>query len=244
MKKKTKIILAIIPVVLLLGMTIGGLIFLNQSYDPMPVALDALESDNDLSVSNERNWIIFEPTTDNFTTGFIFYPGGNVEPEAYAILARSIALEGFLVSIIKMPFDLAFFAPNKGLDFLALYPEIISWFIGGHSLGGSMAARVVFNNEDTFDGLVLLASYPAKNNNLSSYSIEAVSIYGTLDGVLSQNIIETLSLLPSTTTVIEINGGNHAYFGYYGEQRGDNPAEITREEQHQDTKDAIIDLLM
>ena len=38
-------------------------------------------------------------------------------------------------------------------------------------------------------------------------------------------------LLPAAAVFVPIDGGNHAQFGYYGDQPGDNPATISRDEQ-------------
>jgi hypothetical protein len=42
---------------------------------------------------------------------------------------------------------------------------------------------------------------------------------------------------------VEIVGGNHAQFGWYGDQQGDNPATISREEQQAQTVAATVALL-
>ncbi|HUT80681.1 MAG TPA: alpha/beta hydrolase [Candidatus Bathyarchaeia archaeon] len=244
MKRSRKIALITIPVVLVIGLLAGSLIFLSQSYKPMNEAILAMESDSEVTVESSKDWITFIPTNFTSEIGFIFYPGGNVEPESYAIIARGIAEGGFFVGIIKMPFDLAVFAPNKASELIAYYGNISTWIIGGHSLGGSMAAQFVYNNPDTIAGLVLLAAYPANANNISSYTLPVLSMYGSLDGVLSTPINETKSLLPANTVYIEIIGGNHAYFGSYGEQKGDNQANISRSEQQQITINEILALIL
>ena len=40
-----------------------------------------------------------------------------------------------------------------------------------------------------------------------------------------------LSYLPEGHTTKVIEGGNHANYGYYGKQKGDGEATITREQQ-------------
>ncbi|MBD3191088.1 MAG: alpha/beta hydrolase [Candidatus Heimdallarchaeota archaeon] len=243
-KKHYKKIIVISLAVILVGTIIGALIYLSRAYPPMTEALEVLESGDDITVTQTKNWIVFEPKNKTNEMAVIFYPGGNVEPEAYAIINREIAKQGYLVIIVKMPFDLAVFAPKKGRKVMEQYPEIISWTIVGHSLGGSMAAKFVYNSPNSFTNLVLLAAYPAKSNNLSMSNINVLSIYGELDGVLNQPIPDTLDLLPvNKTTVLEIEGGNHAYFGSYGEQKGDNPATISRADQQNQTVATILDFL-
>jgi hypothetical protein len=243
LKKRKRIILGLIPVYIIVLILISTLIYLSISSKPMAEAYTAMESDSSITVVNDGNWISFTPTENVSTTGFIFYPGGKVGHESYAIIARNIALEGYPVFIIKMPFDLAIFSPTKGGKVIDLHPEITKWVIGGHSLGGAMSARFVYESPELFDGLILLASYPAESNNLTSYSQSVLSIYGSLDGVVSVSIPDTLDLLPANTTLLEIVGGNHAYYGSYGEQRGDNPATITRADQQNQTVIAVINFL-
>lgn len=244
LKKRRRILLGLIPVYVIIILLVGSLIFLSQSYKPMTEAYTALNSNEDVTITNGKDWITFIPTENASTTGFIFYPGGNVEPESYAIIARNIALNNYTVIIIKMPFDLAIFSPKKGEKVMALYPKITSWIIGGHSLGGAMSSRFVYDEPELFSGLILLASYPADSNNLSNYNLPVLSIYGSLDGIISTPIPDTLSLLPVNTTLFEIVGGNHAYFGSYGEQKGDNTATITRADQQNQTVIAILDFLL
>jgi hypothetical protein len=234
MSKKRKILLGtLIPTSILLIVVIGGFIFISQSYAPMQEALDALETTPDVIITDNKQWIVFDPINITSTNGFIFYPGGNVEPESYS-----------LVVIVKMPFDLAVFAPKRGLKVIDAFPEIHSWVIGGHSLGGSMASNLIYSEPDRFVGLVLLASYPQGSKPLTSNNLSVLTIYGSLDGIVSKNIPETISLLPpASTTILEIVGGNHANFGSYGDQKGDNPATITRIEQQYVTINAISQFL-
>jgi len=49
--------------------------------------------------------------------------------------------------------NLAVFAPDRASDIISAYPDIHSWVIGGHSLGGSMAANFARNNPSLVKGL-------------------------------------------------------------------------------------------
>ena len=62
-------------------------------------------------------------------------------------------------------------------------------------------------------------------------------------GANLEKITQSKDLLPASTTFVEIDGGNHAQFGSYGEQSGDNPAEISADEQTNIAADASIKLL-
>jgi hypothetical protein len=51
------------------------------------------------------------------------------------------------------------------------------------------------------------------------------------------------SNLPDDMREVVIEGGNHAYFGMYGEQKGDGRASISRERQIEITADAICEFV-
>jgi hypothetical protein len=211
---------------------------------PMPEALAALQSGDRIRVEAEP-WLIFRPTGDEPTTGLILYPGGRVDPRAYAPTARAIAEDGFLVVIAPMPLNLAFFAPGRAAEVMSAFPDIESWAVGGHSLGGAMAANFAHNNAEAVRGLVLWAAYPAGSDDLSGYQLAASSIYGTSDGLATPDKIDaSRPLLPPDTQWIAIEGGNHAQFGWYGPQAGDNEATISREEQQAEIIAATLQLLL
>ena len=174
--------------------------------------------------------------------GLVTFVADYVDPAAYAPLMKSLADQGIMSVIVPMPLDLAVFGVNRANDVLAAYPEIDHWIIGGHSLGGSMAAQYVKDNPTKMEGLAFLAAYPAANVDLSQLPIDVASIYGTLDGVAGDVFDESLSRLPAGTPLVVIEGGNHAQYGNYGPQAGDGVATISREEQQQQTTTAIGEL--
>ena len=233
------ILLAVI-VVLLAGFTIWAYTPLG----PMPEAIAALQSDAQVQVETSP-WLTFTPAGTQPTTGFIFYPGGRVDPRSYAPPARALAEQGYLVTIAPMPFNLAVFKPAAADAVIAAHPEITQWAIGGHSLGGAMAANYVYTHPDAVQGLALWAGYPAGNNGLAdSAALDVVSISGTLDGLATPEKIEaSRPLLPASTRWLPIEGGNHAQFGWYGPQNGDHEATISREDQQQQVVAATEELL-
>lgn len=208
---------------------------------PLPEALAALRSDGQVRVDQDR-WLVFVPATATPTTGLIFYPGAKVDPRAYAGSARAIAEQGYLVAIVPMPLNLAVFAPNRAADVIGAYPDIRHWAVGGHSLGGAMAARFAYSQPDLVEGLVLWAAYSA--DDLSQRDLQVVSISGTRDGLATEAKIAAASaLLPATTVRVPIEGGNHAQFGSYGPQSGDNSATIERQAQQDQAVAATVALL-
>jgi hypothetical protein len=150
--------------------------------EPMPEALRALQSDDMVAV-DATHWIVFRPTGQTPTVGFIFYPGGRVDFRSYAPAARAIASDGYLVVMVPMPLNLAVLAPDRALEVQKAFPNVRQWVIGGHSLGGAMAARFAYKHPETVQGLVLWAAYPPGSDNRSNSTIAVVSISGTLDGL-------------------------------------------------------------
>jgi hypothetical protein len=229
--------------ILILLVISGFTIWANTTNEPMAEAQSAMLSNSQVIVEQDP-WLVFRPAESIPTIGLIYYPGGRVDPRAYAPLARAIAQEGYLAVIVPMPLNLAIFGAGRAQDVIDAYPDIDNWTLAGHSLGGAMAARFVYSNPGLIRGLALMASYPASSDNLSQYEIEVLSIYGTRDGVMAEGALEgSLANLPSDTRWIAIEGGNHAQFGWYGEQSGDQPATITRNEQQRIIVDAILNLL-
>jgi dienelactone hydrolase len=198
---------------------------------PMPEAVAALASDKDIEVATSP-WLTFRPKTSQLHTGLVLYPGARVDPRAYAPAARDLARDGYLVVIVPMPLNLAFLHPSAAGDVIDAFPQVAHWAVGGHSLGGAMAARFAYRSPDIADGLVLWASYPAASDDLSDGDIAVTSIYATRDGLATlEKIDASRPLLPPDTVWVAIEGGNHAQFGWYGPQAGDNEATISRTEQ-------------
>jgi pimeloyl-ACP methyl ester carboxylesterase len=236
-------VILIIVVILLVLLSIF-VIWANTPPSPMPLALEAINDDNDSISVDDTRWLVFTPENITPTTGFIFYPGGRVSVESYAPLLRDIAREGYLVVGVPMLLNLAFFSPERADEVIAAYPDIERWVIGGHSLGGAMAARYAYAHPDTMDGVVLWASFVEDAFSLADRNIGAASIYGTLDGLASVESVEAnRAALPPDALFVAIEGGNHAQFGDYGDQAGDKPATITRAEQQAQTLEATLSIL-
>ena len=230
---------------ILLGLIIIALIFIisffTTSYGPSTQAMANLEDSTLVDVTVD-NFISFAPENTTATTGLIIYPGAKVEPEAYAPLANKIAQAGYEVIITPMPLNFAIFDSNAADEVISKFPNIKNWVISGHSLGGVMAAKYASENSN-IKGVIFYASYP-QGDELKDSNIEVTSIYGSLDGVANlEKIVGSKDLLPASTTFVEITGGNHAQFGSYGEQSGDNPAEISVDEQIEKAANASIELL-
>lgn len=173
------------------------------------------------------------------TAGLVFYPGAKVQPEAYAPLLERCAEQGLLCVVVKPLLNFALFSPNLADGALREFPEISTWIVAGHSLGGVVASDYGIRHADQIDGIAFIASYP--NADLSGFEGSSISLVGTNDGVLNWDKFEqTDNQLPSRAKKQLIEGGNHAYFGNYGEQAGDGVAAISREEQQRQTADELV----
>lgn len=243
MNRNSRIALIVIVGAVMLG-GIGSLAWGLTPLGPAPEALAAMESNADVTVHDGGVFIVFTPTATVPDTGLILYPGGHVDYRSYAPIAQTIAGQGFMVAIVRMPFSLAVFGIDRADDVIAAHPSVRHWVIGGHSLGGSMAAAYAQQHPEKVQGLVFWASYPGTGDDLSASVLKGLSTYGSNDGVLNRdNFNATLALLPPGTTLQVIEGGNHAQFGNYGPQPGDGTATISAVEQQAEAADLTVGLL-
>ncbi len=171
--------------------------------------------------------------------GIIFYPGAKVEERAYGQILSRLSENGICCVAVKMPYHLAVLRKDAAKQVIEEIPGVKRWYIGGHSLGGAMAADFAAEQGQDFGGVILLAAYPTKEMG----SIPVLSVYGDRDGVLNRKKYrESLDYAEDLTEHV-IEGGNHAGFGDYGEQKGDNALEVPEEEQWQETVRIILDFL-
>ncbi len=241
MRSKRKLIIILISILLPAALIIGGsAVYLSDYYRSDYEAIGAFMPQHSGWEEEPDNTIVFEP--ENPSAGFIFYPGGKVEHRSYIPLMQELQERGVLCVIVKMPFNLAVLDVNAADGIRAEYPEVKNWYIGGHSLGGSMAASYLGSHRDEFEGLVLLGSYSTEN--LSDSKLRVLSVFGSEDKVMNrESYAEYKANLPEDFTEIEIPGGCHAYFGMYGTQEGDGTPTITNEEQIKLTADYIFELI-
>jgi pimeloyl-ACP methyl ester carboxylesterase len=191
---------------------------------PTQSALAALQSDATVRVSQVADGWEFVPASGEPSAALVFYPGGHVDARSYAPYARDVASHGYLVVVPVMPLSLAVLAPNAADEVAAAHPEISRWVIGGHSLGGAMAAQYAARHRGAMRGLVLLAAYPPSGADLRTSGISALTEVGTLDTVIDRaNLAAGRELLPRDAVYRDLQGGNHAQFGDYGPQPGDDP---------------------
>ena len=236
MKKRTRIILSVCLAVLLV-FGVGGYADVSDYYHADETALEAMAYQTD-SVQTEQDGNVTWFVPENSTTGLIFYPGGKVEYTAYAPLLRACAENAILCALVRMPGNLAVLDANAADGLQQKYPEVTTWYIAGHSLGGAMASNYAAAHSEDFDGLILLAAYSTKD--LTGTTLRVLSVYGSEDGVMNRESYEkNRANLPADTTEVILDGGCHSQFGNYGPQNGDGIPAISGEEQVRQTIEAI-----
>jgi dienelactone hydrolase len=180
-------------------------------------ALDVWTNDA-VSITDSGHSVILNPTSGPSDQGLVFVPGAKVDPYAYLYKLSGIAEQGTTVVITKPTLNLAL-ADLRPLDtFTADVPDVDTWFVGGHSLGGVKACEYATGAE--VSGLVLFGSYCA--SDIADTDIPVLSFVGENDGLSTPDRIADASAnLPDGSLVVDIPGANHADFGDYGPQPGD-----------------------
>ena len=237
MKKLRKIIYA-----LLILLLVGAVGFVGWATLSAQEATErAVTVLNDNGVQREDGLLVFQPDSPT-DKGLIYYPGGLVDPDAYAVSAQGIADAGYLVVVPKMPLNLAFMGINRADGIMARYSEIDSWVIGGHSLGGAMATEYAKNNVDRVDGLIMYASYPANYEDFIGFPVPIMTIIGSKDpgAPKQQAFYEAVS---DSATLVIIEGGNHRQYADYSFQNNDGVATISSAEQQDQIINATIRFL-
>ena len=225
----------LVPVSVAVILSAAFLIYTGQYYRAGTVAHSMLESDETVSVTQtDYGWLFDGPSE---TDALIFYPGAKVETCAYAPLLHGLAEKGMDVCLVKMPFRLAFFGINKANRVMEQH-DYKNWYIGGHSLGGAMAAYYAAGHAPQLAGVILLAAYPTKT---LADNLWVITIYGSEDRVLNRKkMAEGVKYMPENHVEYVIQGGNHAQFGDYGEQKGDGKAVISAQEQQHQAEELIL----
>lgn len=241
-KKKLRITLAVVSA-MLIALLVACAVYVGDYYRADADALAAFAPSSPVTCETwDDGTVVVRPDGMEPTAGFIFYPGGKVEHTAYIPLMEALAAEGVVCVLAEMPFRLAVLDINAAGRMTAQFPEVENWYLGGHSLGGSMAASYLASHAEDFEGLILLGAYSTAD--LSGTDLSVLSVYGSEDGVMNrEKYAENKPNLPENFTEVVIDGGNHAYFGLYGEQDGDGTASVTPVEQIAQTAEAILSVM-
>ena len=212
------------------------------------VAAELLQSTPTLTVSADDEMTVFLPVSlTPEDPGLVFLPGGGVDPTAYVPLLRRLAETGIPVALVRLPWRMAFSEEAKAETWARVErarPRLGSTrrlLLAGHSRGAALSAGFAFTHAQQLSGLIMIGTTHPRDHNLSGLTIPVLKIAATRDCVadLDASKANAHNLPPATTWVV-IEGGNHAQFGYYGSQLGDCSAEITRDDQQNQTFGAIL----
>lgn len=230
----------------------AGIVFVVWSllaYRATALAHQAIESDAAVTVTRGDGSWSFAPRTPA-AAGLIFFPGGLVDPVAYAPLTHAIAAAGYPSVLVQVPMRGAFGGADspavlsRALLAARSHSQVRAWVIAGHSRGGVIASKVARDGFPSLAGLVLIGTSHPRDFSLAALTVPVTRIYGTHDTIASMEKLErTRGNLPAATRMVRIDGGNHSQFGYYGFQPFDWPATITREAQQAITRQAVLDAL-
>lgn len=225
-------------IVLVLG--VGGIVAWSQigvmAADPEPLA--SVRENPAITVDDADQGIVLAPADGESDRGLVFIPGAKVDPWAYAAILQGLAEEGVTVVITRPWLNLAFFDP-RGLDsFTSAAPDVGTWSVGGHSLGGVRACQLAADA----DALVLFGSYCS--TDLSGTGLPVLSLAGSEDGLSTPEKIDAArDQLPDDAEMVEIEGASHASFGDYGPQAGDGTPTISTDDMHAEVTELAGDFL-
>jgi len=222
--------------VVLIVASIGwiGLMAWLRPFTAVEPALAAMQSDAEVTVSEYPTQIVMAPTGSTSRTGVFFQPGAKVDARAYAAILRPLAEAGHIVVIPKQPLGIAFLSILTFDATRAAYPDVTDWVVGGHSLGGTVAAIQADSADDDptapVVGLLLYASYPASDMS-SSLTARVLSISASNDGLATPDkIAASRDTLPAGSQFIVIDGAVHSFFGDYGPQPGDGTPAVSHDD--------------
>ncbi|PPH04657.1 alpha/beta hydrolase [Rathayibacter sp. AY1F6] len=202
-------------------------------------ALARVRADPAIAVERTDDALVMTPTSTGELagTGLVFIPGAKVDASSYEATLAPLVEAGATVVITRPILHLAFFDLRSLETFTSQAEGVDRWLVGGHSLGGVKACQ--WAEDPAVAGLVLLGSYCA--NDLSGSGLPVLSVSGSEDGLSTPEKVADASVrLPSSADLVEIDGANHADFGWYGPQAGDGEATISHEEADARIAEALL----
>lgn len=222
--------------VVLVALVVAVAVWLATPYAVEPAAWDEALARDDVEIAERDGDWWLSPAEGDPDVGVVFYPGARVRPEAYVPTWAPIVAEAdVVVAIPEMPLNLAVLDRDRAASLVAAPPvdaaaALDRWHVGGHSMGGAMAASWLGTDPAVaVEGLVLWASFSTGGAGLEAREdLEVLSVAGSRDGLATlEDIEERRDLLPPDADLQTVEGMNHAQFGRYGDQWRDQRPAIT-----------------
>lgn len=234
-----------VGLVALLALAVVGWLVLLPDTEVDPVA--QVLADPDLRVVRDDATVTLAPATGGSGTTVVFYPGAGVAPDAYLpTWAPVVEATGATVVLPHLPLRLAVLDADAAADVRAVVEDAGggdgAWWVGGHSLGGAMAASFVAEAPPgAWDGLLLWAAYPAGDGLPDRDDLAVASVAGSRDGLTTPAEVEaSRAALPTDAVVTVLDGVSHAQFGAYGDQRGDGEPTVGDDEARRLVVEATV----
>jgi len=225
----------------------GAVAYFGWSFSVKDLPAGTFDSADGVKVTAEAYGFAVDPDPDTSGSGLIFLSGAFVAADAYLPLARSLAKEGHPVRLVNLPFGVAAL-PGQHDELFGTVENLITeerpWVLGGHSRGAAFAEEYVATVESAIEGLLLVGTTFPVEDDLSGLVMPVTKVYASEDGIAKPaEVLANRGQLPLDAQFVEIQGGNHSQFGYYGPQPLDGAAKITREEQLAQLSAAALTLL-
>jgi hypothetical protein len=241
-RRRWGIVLGRLVGVLVSAAVLGGLVWL-QPFSATDAGASAMAGAPDVRVVDVPSGIVLSPRGDRPARGFVFQPGARVDPRAYVPILTEVSRAGYLVVVVKQPFELALLATGAPANVMDSHPEVTRWAVGGHSLGGVAAAEYVAAEPGRVHGLVLWASYPV-GSLAARTDLAAASVSGSRDRLTTPaEVAGSRALLPASTVFTVVEGAVHSSFGDYGTQPGDGTPTVDHAEAQRQVVAATVALL-
>jgi hypothetical protein len=232
---------AIALVVLLVLVIVGFLADAHVTYAAERDPVLALAENPAVDVQYSYGSVVLSPTGEANGVGLVFLAGAKVDPLAYAEKLSGAVEAGSTVVIVRPIANYAILEWRPIADFTALAPDVNTWYVGGHSLGGVKACQ--YATDDAIAGLVLFGSYCA--GDASGLGKPVLSISASNDGLSTPAKIEaSRAQLPAETDFVVIEGANHDQFGDYGPQPGDGESTTPDARVRDDITEALDRMLV
>lgn len=235
--------LGVLITLLSLG-AMGFAAWLAMGDDADPTARARAALGHEVVVTDTDGILRIEPADGGVDVGVAFLPGARIERGAYvATWAPIVERTGVHVFVPGVPLNLPVLGGDHVADVIGTHPELTTWVVGGHSMGGFAASESLANRiDDEVAGLLLWASGPGRDADLSAVDLPTLVVAGARDRIVPLDMVTRgLDELPEATELVVIEGMTHGQFGRYREV--DDPDRRADEETLADLVAATVAFL-